>query len=86
MSYRVRNRICQDDPYFYSKSERQWRRMGIVPNSDAHGERMWTNGYCQKVVRYYSPKETRPATPEEMEAWKEEKRRKAKRFREKGED
>lgn len=73
MNLRVRNRLPEKDPYAGSKTELQWRKENRTLLADAKGEEMWTNQFCQHSAPYYTLDETRPATPMEIGAWKEER-------------
>lgn len=75
---RVRNRLLETDPYAESKTELQWRAEGrAVIDPQGSGKEMWSNQFCNAASVYYIYNETRPATPEELAAWKEEARAKA---------
>ena len=74
----VRNRLPKTDPYAESKTELQWRAEGrAVIDLQGSGKEMWSNQFCNTAPVYYIYNETRPATPEELTAWKEESRSKA---------
>lgn len=83
MNLRVRNRLPEKDPYAGSKTELQWRKENRTLLVDAKGEEMWTNQFCQHSATYYALDETRPATPMEIEAWKDERRSKVREKRRK---
>lgn len=77
MAMRVRNRLPQDDPYADSKTELQWRKEGRALNSTAIGKIMWNNRFCEADSIYYREDETRPATPEDVAEWREERNARA---------
>lgn len=75
MALRVRTRIPADDPYAHSKTEKQWHKEHrAIIDPVRTGECMWTNQFCQVWTDYYIYEDTRPATPDELQAWQEEKR------------
>ena len=80
MSLMVRNALHEGDPFYESKTERQWMELGFALKSEALGELMWSNAFCQHQAYYFRPDEVRPATEEEKAAWntaEREKRRAA---------
>lgn len=83
MAMRVRNYLPEKDPYAGSKTELQWKKEKRALLVDAKGEEMWTNPFCQISATYYTLEETRPATPMDIAAWKEERRSKAREKRRK---
>ena len=74
---KVRNHLPADHPYKDSKTMRQWQENLRTVNEDAAGEEFWHNQNCQAFGTYYRMEETHPATEQEIEAWKEEKRQMA---------
>lgn len=81
MSLRTRNYLPKEDPYCDSKTVNQWKAEGRAINADALGELMWHNGLRQGSGYYYTVGDTHPATPEELELWRCERREKARKYR-----
>lgn len=78
----IKNSLPKDHPYFESKTEKQWKLLKRVINTDAVGETMYFNGHRQQSGKFYRLEETRLATEEELEVWRAERREKDKKKRE----
>lgn len=69
-----------------TKTEKQWLKEGRLLKTDAVGEHLWTNRYCQISAVYYSVEETYQGTVEEIRTVREselaKKREYAKKKRE----
>lgn len=73
----VKNRLPEGDPYAGSKTELQWRKENrAVIDQQGSGRKMWSNQFCHVSAIYYKLDETRPATPEDVAAWEEERQAK----------
>lgn len=77
----IRNSLPKDHPYFDSKTEKQWKALKRVVKKEASGEVMYFNGFRQQLGKYFTENETRPATEEELESWRAEKREIARKKR-----
>lgn len=53
------------------KTLKQWIALGRIPNENACGETMWTNGYRQFTAVYYDVSETHDASMDEIKKAKE---------------
>lgn len=71
---KTRNYLNETDPYYKSKTQKQWKKEKRAINVGAVGQRMYVNGMKQVIVRYFREDETHLVTPEEKEAWRQEDR------------
>lgn len=71
---RARNYLPTTDPYYGSKTARQWLLEGRAVNEGA-GKMFWVNAYKNTKACYYTEEETHPATPEELAAFREQQKR-----------
>lgn len=55
-------------------TEKQWRSRGYVPVSEESGERLWSNQFCTRCVRYLFEDEVRKMTFDEAQHQKDEQR------------
>lgn len=48
------------------KTAAQWKKMKMVPKSNAKGTQLWANGFCQASYLYYSKDEVQPMNEKEL--------------------
>ena len=48
--------------YANLRTEKQWLKLGYVPDADADGIKMWTNGMHHQKAIYYAPHEVKIPT------------------------
>lgn len=79
---KCKNNLPPDHPYFESKTEKQWRKAGRVIQKDAVGCRLHPSqmSACVTAV-YYTFAETRAASNEEMQQWKDERNERRRELR-----
>lgn len=71
-----------------TKTELQWKKLGMKPKADAQGEELWVNGFYKYHTCFYAPDEVEPMSEEDITAYKadaatERKRQQLRRAEEK---
>ena len=69
---KTRNYLIDTDPYYDSKTLKQWKKENRAINAGAVGQQMYVNGMKKSIVRYFKEDETHLATSEEKEVWRQE--------------
>ena len=79
---KCKNNLPPDHAYHKSKTEKQWRKAGRALREDAVGCSLHPNQMSACVTAtYYTFEETRAASDEEMQQWKDERNKRRRELR-----